>query len=55
MRIGASSSNGAVDLSAFKNTDGTVAIVALNTASSADTISYSLAGTGIPTARSPLT
>jgi O-glycosyl hydrolase len=47
VRIGASSSNGAVDLSAFKNTDGTIAIVALNTASSADTIGYSLAGTGI--------
>jgi O-glycosyl hydrolase len=46
VRIGASSSSGAVDLSAFKNTDGTVAIVALNTASSADPITYSLSGTG---------
>ena len=47
VRIGASSSSGAVDLSAFKNTDGTVAIVALNTASGADPITYSLSGTGI--------
>ena len=42
----ASSSNSAVDLSAFKNTDGTVAIVALNTGSSADPVTYSLSGTG---------
>jgi hypothetical protein len=35
-----------VDLSAFKNTDGTVAIVALNTGSGADPITYSLSGTG---------
>jgi O-glycosyl hydrolase len=46
VRIGASSSNSGVDISAFKNTDGTVAIVALNTASSADPITYSLSGTG---------
>jgi len=46
VRIGASSSSGAVDLSAFKNTNGTVAIVALNTAGSADPITYSLSGTG---------
>jgi O-glycosyl hydrolase len=46
VRIGATSSNSGVDISAFKNTDGTVAIVALNTASSADPITYSLAGTG---------
>jgi O-glycosyl hydrolase len=46
VRIAASSSNSGVDISAFKNTDGTVAIVALNTASSADPITYSLSGTG---------
>ncbi len=46
VRIGASSSSGAVDLSAFKNANGTIAIVALNTASSADPITYSLSGTG---------
>ncbi len=46
VRIGASSSTGAVDLSAFKNTNGTVAIVALNTGTGADPITYSLSGTG---------
>ncbi len=48
VRIGAASSNSGVDISAFKNTDGTVAIVALNTGSSADPITYSLSGTGTP-------
>ncbi len=48
VRIAASSSNSAVDLAAFKNTDGTVAIVALNTGSSADPVTYSLSGTGTP-------
>jgi O-glycosyl hydrolase len=48
VRIAATSSNSAVDISAFKNTDGTVAIVALNTGTSADPITYSLSGTGTP-------
>jgi O-glycosyl hydrolase len=48
VRIGASSSNSADDIVAFKNPDGSIAIVALNTASSADTINYSLSGTGTP-------
>jgi O-glycosyl hydrolase len=48
VRIAATSSNGAVDLTAFKNTDGTVAIVALNTGTGADPITYSLSGTGTP-------
>ena len=48
VRIAASSSNPAVDLAAFKNTDGTVAIVALNTGGSADPVTYSLSGTGTP-------
>jgi O-glycosyl hydrolase len=48
VRIAATSSNSAVDLAAFKNTDGTVAIVALNTATSADPITYSVSGTGTP-------
>jgi O-glycosyl hydrolase len=48
VRIGATSSNSAVDLTAFKNTDGSVAVVALNTAASADPITYSLSGTGTP-------
>ncbi len=47
-RIGATSSNSAVDLTAFRNTDGSVAVVALNTAASADPITYSLSGTGTP-------
>jgi O-glycosyl hydrolase len=46
VRIGATSSNSGVDLAAFKNPDGTVAIVALNTLSSSDAITYSLSGTG---------
>jgi O-glycosyl hydrolase len=48
VRIGATSSNSAVELTAYKNTNGTVAIVALNTATSADPISYTLSGTGTP-------
>ena len=48
VRIGATSSNGSVDLTAFKNTDGTIAVVALNTLSSSDAITYSLSGTGTP-------
>jgi O-glycosyl hydrolase len=48
VRIGATSSNGSVTMTAFKNTDGTIAIVALNTLSSSDAISYSLSGTGTP-------
>jgi O-glycosyl hydrolase len=47
VRIGATTSDGNVDLSAFKNTDGTIAIVALNSNTAADTLSYSLPGTGI--------
>jgi O-glycosyl hydrolase len=46
VRIGATSSNSAVDLTAFKNSDGSIAVVALNTASAADPITYSLSGTG---------
>jgi O-glycosyl hydrolase len=46
VRIAATSSSSAVDLTAFKNTDGSVAVVALNTATSADPITYSLSGTG---------
>lgn len=45
-RIAASSSDGALTLDAFKNTDGTTSIVVLNTGSSSDTVSYSLSGTG---------
>jgi O-glycosyl hydrolase len=48
VRIGATSSNSNVDISAFKNTNGTIAVVALNNATSADTIGYSLSGSGVP-------
>ncbi len=48
VRIGATSSNSAVELTAYKNTNGTVAIVALNTATGADPVTYSLSGTGTP-------
>ena len=47
VRIAASSGNSALDLSAYKNPDGSVAVVVLNTASSADTVNYALTGTGI--------
>jgi len=46
VRIAATSSNSANDLTAFKNTDGSVAIVALNTAQTADPVTFSLSGTG---------
>jgi hypothetical protein len=43
-----------VDLTAFRNANGSVAIVALNTAASADPISYSLTGlSGLGTAVTP--
>jgi len=49
VRIGASTSDGNVDLSAFKNPDGSIAVVALNSDTAADTLSYSLPGTGVTT------
>src|SRR6202034_3979908 len=48
VRIASTSSNSAVDLTAFRNPDGSVAVVALNTGTSADPITYSLSGTGTP-------
>ena len=48
VRIAATSSNSAVDLTAFRNPDGSVAVVALNAGTSADPITYSLSGTGTP-------
>jgi O-glycosyl hydrolase len=47
VRIGASTSDGSLDLTAFRNRDGSVAIVALNTATSPDPVTFTLAGTGI--------
>jgi O-glycosyl hydrolase len=46
VRIGSTSSNSGVDISAYKNTDGTTAVVVLNTLSGSDTISYSTSGIG---------
>ena len=48
-RIGATTSDGTVLLSAFRNTDGSLAVVALNTGSSATSVSYALRNTGITT------
>jgi glucuronoarabinoxylan endo-1,4-beta-xylanase len=46
VRIGSTSSNSAVDISAYKNTNDTVAVVMLNTLSSSDTVNYSTSGIG---------
>jgi len=47
VRIGASTSDGSLDLTAFRNRDGSVAIIALNTATSPDPVTFTLAGTGV--------
>jgi len=47
VRIGASSGDSNLQVSAYKNTDGTVSIVVLNNASSAITASYALQGTNV--------
>ncbi|ANS64779.1 hypothetical protein SLINC_2555 [Streptomyces lincolnensis] len=46
-RIGATTPDANLRLSAFRNTDGSVTVVALNAASSAQQVSYSLRNTGI--------
>ncbi len=46
VRISATSSNSGVDISAFKNTNGSVAIVVLNNNNSSDNVNYSMPGTG---------
>jgi O-glycosyl hydrolase len=48
VRIGATTSDSNLTLDAFKNTNGTVSIVALNSSTSPDTVSFSLADTGVP-------
>ncbi len=48
VRVAASSSNSALDVTAFKNTNKKVAIVALNTSSAPQTVTFSLAGSGMP-------
>ncbi|HEY3872914.1 MAG TPA: cellulose binding domain-containing protein [Actinocrinis sp.] len=45
VRIATTTTNSGLDISAFKNTDGTIAVVVLNTATSADTVNYALSGT----------
>lgn len=47
VRIGATTSDGNLTLDAFKNTSGTITVVALETGSSADPVTFSLAGTGV--------
>ncbi len=48
VRIAATTADSALDLTAFKNANGSVAVVALNTATSPVVVSFSLADTGIP-------
>ncbi|WP_435280301.1 glycoside hydrolase family 30 protein [Streptomyces koelreuteriae] len=48
-RIGATTSDGNLRLSAFRNTDGTVTVVALNAASSATPVSFGLQNIGFTT------
>ena len=46
-RIGASTPDGNLRLSAYQNTDGSLVVVALNAASSATQVSYTLPNTGV--------
>jgi O-glycosyl hydrolase len=46
IRIGTSSANSDLDVTAFRNVNGSVAIVVLNTAASSQTASFSVRGTG---------
>ncbi|MGN9762177.1 glycoside hydrolase family 30 protein [Streptomyces sp. SD31] len=48
-RIGAATPDANLRLSAFRNTDGTLTVVVLNAATSAQRVSYSLRNTGITT------
>jgi O-glycosyl hydrolase len=48
VRIGASTSDSNLTMDAFKNTNGTISVVVLNTGSAADSVTYSLSGTGTP-------
>ncbi|HEX7737652.1 MAG TPA: cellulose binding domain-containing protein [Ktedonobacteraceae bacterium] len=47
VRIGATSGDNNLQVSAYKNSNGSVSIVALNSSSSAVTASYALSGTGV--------
>jgi glucuronoarabinoxylan endo-1,4-beta-xylanase len=48
-RIGATTGDGNLQLSAYRNTDGTVAVVVLNTGGSAIAVTYALQNTGVTT------
>jgi O-glycosyl hydrolase len=48
VRIGTSTSDSNLTMDAFKNTNGTISVVVLNTGSAADSVTYSLSGTGTP-------
>ena len=48
-RIGATTSDTSLKLSAFRNTDGSVTVVALNAATTANQVAFSLQNTGITT------
>lgn len=48
IRIGAATDDRRLDLTAFRNTDGTVAVVALNTSTSPAKVTVSLSGAGLP-------
>jgi glucosylceramidase len=48
-RIGSSTSDGNLQLSAYRNTDGSLVVVVINNSSSANSVSYSLKNTGITT------
>jgi O-glycosyl hydrolase len=47
VRIGATTTDGNLTLDAFKNTNGTVTVVALNTGTASDTVNFALSGTGV--------
>jgi O-glycosyl hydrolase len=48
VRIGATTTDTGLDLTAFRNLDGSVAIVVLNTDTSSDTVSFNLQNLGLP-------
>jgi O-glycosyl hydrolase len=47
VRIGATTSDGNLTLDAFKNTNNTISVVALNTGTGSDTVNFSLQNTGV--------
>jgi O-glycosyl hydrolase len=47
VRIGATTSDGNLTLDAFKNTNGSISVVALETGTSSDPVTFSLSGTGV--------